>query len=1140
MNLVFVCLYFCIAVVSPPPIIRLFHRLDNLETELISSSTDPLSSTPDLLQHSDSEERPPRDHSHELRRAKSSASVKNLREMFESISTGTSTPDLAPLNKAGSDEEESNTKLPNGHLKQAAKSKSFSGALPLKLRDDPVEENKNEVMSPTICSKPKKGKKKKSGIAKKIERKMGSVKASKGNSNKIDSDAVLIGPGVDQSLVSDSLVVNQKKKSRFKLFKKKKSGSYSPNSSSPVLTSASESNLDDTASLIISNKSDPNTDSESLASAKPGTKKDPLYTISNPEYKAESQSPEDSLSDATSTSSFVRNSLARRTAPPGMHNSLKVSTSDDLVDSNSCRRVPSKIIQNLSREAVVLQTNSPEARSLLRNSFRNSKRGQNAGSVKQNLNFSEDSVSLPGTPKSSRVQISRASSQQALVNPSSDVSVSEAHLISKAYYSPKPKRAQKVRLDNVEMKETPATPQLAAEGTVVHRKSCSPLPQRSKKVRLSMTRKSPLNMSLEFSSDEEEVPPKRPELPENLDILLGTKPKEPKSSSENGPIKDVIEADSAPVPPVRKIPSRTSTPSTSPSMPNHSDALSPDTLASSLKSDGSESNSKSQLLSSSLVTSESSSAEVFETQLGSSYYRNFMYAKRIPTDPLEQKRVSVGQSSETSEYHTPGTHTSGLTSPSEETFHTPDQSFEGDRRASAPAVSIPAKRSSETVENGSSKRTSIGLEEIADKVFENIEETFKAASKSSPSHDGESFKTPIKSTEKAISRKSEPLLSNRANRVLNENMSPKDHSSINKILEKYRRIPTNHSSDTSKNKSVDSIRDKPKRSISERQAKLTANAARRSSASNPQQRVKVIHQLSNSFDKTIDRLVNKYYPKKDLSRNSSETSKETNSTARVSPSKETPSKDRKLSGTSTKEFQRTTSSDSPRRSSNYDSVKRHPSTPSRYYSYKSKSSSSEEKAGDSNLSGTAPGCNKTSQNAPAGTEKTENCVSEERMREAAPKTPTRSAASSRLTRETSITSPAKENCKNHNTPIKGTPKPRTLKSSASYGSFRSFNADKLRYSDSRLRRGQSQNVAGCDCRTVAHEPTCKKSSAGDKDQNSRAGEKDKNVRADMEDLENMAYIELSDTERLKQWDKTDYSKYLRSLRYQGRWDVLNI
>ncbi|XP_063689253.1 uncharacterized protein LOC134822278 isoform X3 [Bolinopsis microptera] len=1154
--------------------------LENKELELISSSTDPLSSTTEPQPHSDSEEPVvPRDHSHELRRAKSAASVRNLRDMFESISTGTSQSDLVPVNKEEEEEEEkTKEKLPNGHLTLASKSKSFSGALPIR-RDDQIEDNRNGVLSPTICSKPKNGKKKKSGIAKKIERRMGSVRSSKANSNKTESD-VLIGPGVDQSLLSDSFVINHKKKSRFKLFKKKKmSGSNPP---SPLLTSASESNLDETASLIITNKPEPLTEAESLSLRQPVPGKDPLYTIANPEYKAES----DSLSDTTSTSSFVRNSLTRRTCPPNMHKSMMDSTAEDLVvDSNSCRRVPSKVIQNLSREAVVLQTNSPEARSLLRNSFRNSKRGSIAGSIKQSLDFEEDDVSMPGTPKSSKVQISRASSQQALVNPSADVPVSEAHVISKAFYSPKPKRAQKVKLDSVEMMDVPGTNLVASEATVVHRTSCSPLPQRSKKVRLSMCRRSPLNMSLEFSSDDEETPPRRPELPRNLDLILSAKPK---PSLENGYKKDVIETDSVPILPLQKVSSASSVsaPSISCVIPSQSDDLNTDNLALSLKSDGSEGNSKSQLLSNSLTISESSyssSADVFETKAGSNYYRTFMYAKRIAVDP-QQKRASLGQSFDSSEYHTPGTHRSTLTSPSEETFHTPNGSFENHRRVSAPSMSVPAKRPSDTVDNCSSKRSSIELEDIADKVSENIEEMFKATARLSSvprtSEDEPSLQTPTKSVpvEKLTTRKSEPVLSNKANRVLNENMSPKDHSSINKILEKYRRIPTSPTSETTKSRTVQSMRDKPKRSISERQAKLSANAERRSSSSaNPHQRVKVIHQLSNSFDKTIDRLVNKYYPKRDSSRNSprSEVSKEVDLNRSLStPTKDAPSKDKKTPASATKDVQRCTSMESPRRATNYEDVKRHPSTPSRYYSYKSRSSTSaDDKSGDNEptpqnrikksalhsgmrsreSSGSSSTFSRDSTKqtkvekmdianineskkevflpkTEASTPKTEaptpkNEALPPRTEALPPRTPTRSTPNTRgsVTRETSLNSPSKGN--NKNTPIKGTPKPRSapLRSASTHGSFRSFNADKLRYTDSR--RAQSQNTVPCDCRTAVHAPTCKRVRG--------AGEKNEHEGKEKDDLENIAYIELSDTERLKHWGKTDYSKYLKSLRYQG-------
>ena len=43
------------------------------------------------------------------------------------------------------------------------------------------------------------------------------------------------------------------------------------------------------------------------------------------------------------------------------------------------------------------------------------------------------------------------------------------------------------------------------------------------------------------------------------------------------------------------------------------------------------------------------------------------------------------------------------------------------------------------------------------------------------------------------------------------------------------------------------------------------------------------------------------------------------------------------------------------------------------------------------------------------------------------------------------------------------------------------------------------------------------------------------MKEDKDDLENIKYVEImSDTEKLKQWDKTDYNNYLKSLRYHTR------
>ena len=43
------------------------------------------------------------------------------------------------------------------------------------------------------------------------------------------------------------------------------------------------------------------------------------------------------------------------------------------------------------------------------------------------------------------------------------------------------------------------------------------------------------------------------------------------------------------------------------------------------------------------------------------------------------------------------------------------------------------------------------------------------------------------------------------------------------------------------------------------------------------------------------------------------------------------------------------------------------------------------------------------------------------------------------------------------------------------------------------------------------------------------------MKEDKDDLENIKFVEImSDTEKLKQWDKTDYNNYLKSLRYHTR------
>ena len=766
-------------------------RLDDLEPDYITS-------TPDLplAAHSDNENEDPNLAtltSNELRRAKSAVSVRSLKDMFESISSGTSQGDLRAKGVDQMEEvEEGEVVVP--------RSKSFSGVLPAKRPGQSLE---NGSATPVM---PAKNKKKKSGVAKKIEKKHGSER----NLAKRAADRkgeVICGPGAnDDPLLTvqlpDSLSINNKKKSKFKLFKKKKTPSKP---SSPTLNSASESSnptLNDTQSLIFSNKSDTMTSSATISS-----KTDPLFTIANPGFKSETSVEPDYDMTMDTTNSFVRNSLNRRTAPPKMNRSV-AEDELELVDSSACRR--DSHVVDTSREALVLQTNSPQARTLLRNSMRGSRRSLG----RESLDFR-----VPST-----IQIARTASQHALLNPPQ--ATEPGHVISKAVYSPKPKRAQKVKVDNVAMEDnSPSKAQLLTESVVIHRESCSPLPQRSKKVRLSQTRRSPARSTKSFSSDSD-----CDFLPERPDIL---------KLSDESP-----------------------------------EPLLPSTL-SLLASDSKDSLDSSRVRPKSLLSnsdSHYSSCELLNTER----YRTFLYSKHSPVDPTLRRpslpavpspdQPSPDQPSpHPSEYTTPASHNSTVRQSDQ--FYSPNQSFSDPKRWST--SSVPVKRPSEAAIQEAAikeakrpaqpailvaKRSSdLGL---TDPLLSALRRTSPPRAARSTEGLAVTGKCP---RDTGGPERIEPSAEHRLNRVLEETMGSSDHSSINHILAKYRKPPST-SSDTNSPKPSQSSTNEGNRNLTPKEPlKLERKT------SNPQQRVKMITQLSNSFDKRLERLMGKYYQKKDLS-----------------------------------------------------------------------------------------------------------------------------------------------------------------------------------------------------------------------------------------------------------------------------------
>ena len=769
--------------------------------------------------------------------------------MFEGISTGNlaDTPPSSVPNSPSSARRNMSPETPTNPM-PFTKSKSFSGHLP----------SAKQEQAEVSASRTPKSNKRKSGVAKKIERRQESEKKQldKKESEKKDLELKELQPSKQKKmngevrdpaqsyLHSDSVVINAKKKSRFKLFKKKKKPLDRPHS--PIFSNTSDSNMDDTMSVIISNKSDTtgstileSTGCESpiLGAGKESSNKveksDPLYSIANPEFRAES--PENH-------GEFVRNSLTRRTAPP------KMNESEEIVESSSCRRTTAT-----HRQAVVLQTDSPEARSLLRSSLRGSKRSQTAALVKQHLNFrSEDNITTtPGTPKSSRIQIAKSSSQQALVTPH----VSEAHVISKTVYSPKPKRAQKVKLESIDLLRDYQS-KTVSEARVVQKKKCSPMPQRSKKLRLTQKGVNPLRIS---SSSESDTPPARPELPDNLDLLLYNGRKEApvlkddnksmESSSLvslNGDVKmdDILLVEKKTV--------------------DDSDEY----ISSEIVTNGIEKEVTRHLTNEintaddSLVTPtdtsyRSASKEITTTP--SSANRTFMYAKK------DQERLS-GTSSV---YRTPDSNKSDLS------FFTPNSSFtlNSSLTESKHTVRIPAKRPSDSAE-GAAKRYSGDIDENAILNSTLDKSTIE-------------IHPPVSPDRKSVKSKTPSVSETKTHKSANESNTS---SAINNILARYRKTAETREN----NKEVARENDKDlkgncspreKRSISQRSISGSDKTKKQASSQN---RVKMMNNISNSFDKKIDKLVSKYYPKKD-------TDKETFARQKSVPSQLSSSDKRRIS-----------------------------------------------------------------------------------------------------------------------------------------------------------------------------------------------------------------------------------------------------
>ena len=166
---------------------------------------------------------------------------------------------------------------------------------------------------------------------------------------------------------------------------------------------------------------------------------------------------------------FMRNSFERATAPPNMSAEMS-DAMDEVIDSSLCRR-PSTAAVNLSREAVVIKSDSPQARSLLRNSIRNSKRygapGKESPLVNENPVFvdtvTKDSsptcVTKDSPPTSSfkeitpqspiigeRISLMTATPEKVLKKSIQKETAEDHSFISKTICSPKMKRAERVNI----------------------------------------------------------------------------------------------------------------------------------------------------------------------------------------------------------------------------------------------------------------------------------------------------------------------------------------------------------------------------------------------------------------------------------------------------------------------------------------------------------------------------------------------------------------------------------------------------------------------------------------------------------------------------------------------------------------------
>ena len=714
----------------------------------------------------------------------------------------------------------------DNNIYHVPKSKSFSGHLP-SSRNQQTDSDSTAHNQPT--ERTPKSNKRKSGVAKKIERRQESEKklqldrkeaerkevevndlqikySQPSNQKKMNGDA-LTRDSTASYLHSDSVVINAKKKSRFKLFKKKKKSLDRPHS--PILSNTSDSNLDDTMSIIISNKSD-TTGSTILESTKEESTKikskfdeisDPLFAIANPEFVEKSP-------EKLETAEFVRNSLTRRTAPP------KLNESEEIVESSSCRRVTAT-----HRQAVVLKTDSPEARSLLRSSLRGSKRSQTAALVKQNLNFrSEDNLS--NSPKPSKVQIGKAFSQQALVTPL----FNEAHVISKTVYSPKPKRAQKVKLENVETLNESMSVNVSEE-RVMQKKKCSPMPQRSKKLRLAQKGVNPLLMS---SSSESDTPPARPELPKNIDLLLskGNVDKNDSNALRSFNNRQSLRNNQS----ISSSDDMKTEESSSAAENNFMVVIENNTSSNNGLANGIKEGDKYKV---NMLSDSMNHASKDAKSVQSSNYRTFMYAKK------DQERLS-GVSSV---YRTPDSDRNDQSFFTPNTTFTPNSSFTESKHS----VRIPAKRRSDSAE-GAAKRYSSDIDEnLIHKSVPGIDKPTNDIT-SSVSLDKKTLKPEISEAN--------------CNKVVDESATA---ATISNIIARYRKTPetkattfdSSKDSDKECKKGSESPREKAKRSISQRSTTSSGGDRSKKHASS-QNKARVMSNISSSFDK----IVNKYYPKK--------------------------------------------------------------------------------------------------------------------------------------------------------------------------------------------------------------------------------------------------------------------------------------